>query len=147
MRKILLGAFIGATAYAMTLAASAQAATTYKVVVVTATQHTDTGVAYSAGQTVTVTATGTAAWGSEGVGKKGLFSGPAGNTHSTIPTYIEPNCPFMSLIGQIGSSGPYHCLGAKASFVAEGDGDLLLVPNDGNLTDNAGAYEALIALP
>jgi hypothetical protein len=147
MRKILSAAFIGATAYAMALAASAQAATTYTVVVVPATQRTNTGVAYSAGQTVTVTATGTAAWGSDGVGKKDLFSGPAGNIHSTIPTYIDPSCPFMSLIGQIGSNGPYHCLGAKASFVADGDGDLLLVANDGNLTDNAGAYEALIAAP
>lgn len=121
----------------------------------TSASGVDTGVSFTAGQTVTVkaqgyiTVTGTQPEPAkpQEEGSEGYFSpdgalGPDGSG-------VDPDCQLGQLIGTISGTGVWHCLGKKASFVADGDGDLVLAINDwpSGYDDNIGNFEALILAP
>jgi hypothetical protein len=121
----------------------------------TSASGVDTGVSFNAGQTVTVKAQGYITVTStqpeplkpQQDGSEGYFSpdgalGPDGSG-------TAPDCQLGQLIGTIAGTGVWHCLGKSASFVADGDGDLVLAVNDwpSGYSDNIGDFDALILAP
>ncbi|HEY3637176.1 MAG TPA: LecA/PA-IL family lectin [Rhizomicrobium sp.] len=115
----------------------------------------DSGVSFNAGQTVSVKAQGLITVTSvqpepakpQADGSEGYFTpdgalGPDGSG-------TAPDCQLGQLIGTISGTGVWHCLGKKASFVADGTGDLILAINDwpGNYSDNLGDFDVLIEAP
>ena len=105
---------------------------------------TDTGLFVTQGQSITVTATGTMNWFTGGCNGRCL-STPAG-----IP------CPgggqrrlgltCLSLIGKIGRGKPFE-VGALVTFTAPSDGEFFLGPNDDNVSDNTGNWQATVSSP
>jgi hypothetical protein len=115
----------------------------------------DTGLSFVTGHKVEVKAGGyisVAGTQPEGLkpqpaGSEGYFS-PAGAL-GTSSAATATDCQLGSLIGTIAGTGVWHCLGRSASFVADGDGDLVLAVNDwtGGYANNLGAFDALVLKP
>jgi hypothetical protein len=144
----LLGAFALAGAG---LASSTARATTSTTVSIPATQaFTDTGVALSAGQTVSITVTGRPSWGG------GLHAGPKGIAFSqgscpvaqyTYPTpFTAPGQACYSAIGQLGGTSIVFEVGKTFSMTTPVDGELMLGYNDNFYGDNSGHFEATITV-
>jgi hypothetical protein len=138
-------------------AGTASAKALYYITEVSSTAATgvDTGVSFTAGQTVTVKAAGYITVTStqpeparpQVNGSEGYFS-PAGALGDSSSA-TAPDCQLGELIGTIAGTGVWHCLSKSASFVADGNGDLVLAVNDwvNGYSDNLGAFDALILAP
>ncbi len=106
---------------------------------------TDTGIALSAGDIVTITASGTWCWAG------GSCVGPDGDNRDRFDTWV-PSAPADSLIGFIGGSMPTSPfsggfgVGSSITFVAAISGELWLGINDdyvsGGVGDNSGFLTA-----
>jgi hypothetical protein len=153
--KLIVG--LACAAVVCTSAGVASAKSQYYITSVPSTSATgvDTGVSFSAGQTVSVKAQGYITVTStqpepakpQAEGSEGYFSpdgalGPNGSA-------TDPDCQLGQLIGTIAGTGVWHCLGKKASFVADGSGDLFLAVNDwpGSYSDNLGDFDVLTLAP
>jgi hypothetical protein len=100
---------------------------------------TNTGLVVRRGQRLRITATGSVSLGA------GRASTPAG-----IPTLpdrdkLMRNEPTGGIIAVIGDDNDdFIFIGRNRDFIAQRDGVLFLGVNEGNLTDNTGAYDAVI---
>ena len=101
-----------------------------------------TGVTLTAGQPVTITASGT--WSDAGVmlTAAGHPSVTVAGTNSPYPA----GAPLLSLIGRIGPGGAPFLIGASSSFTPAASGVLYLAPQDNwyTLWDNAGSLSVSI---
>ncbi|MFV8749623.1 hypothetical protein ACNOYE_03615 [Nannocystaceae bacterium ST9] len=104
----------------------------------------DTGIAVTAGQTLTI-----------GCGPDaGLISWTGPNEGKTCAgegfeweLSLVPSCPVWSLVAKVGVDGPPQCVGMAGSFVAQGAGPLFLAYNDGDTTsDNQGSWNVDVDL-
>jgi hypothetical protein len=101
-----------------------------------------TGVTMTAGQTVSVTASGTWTSGS-------AFTADGDPT----TTVTGDNCPLsgahlMALVGRIGPNGTPFLVGQQVTFTAPASGELYLAPNDNwyTLWDNSGAVSVAVCV-
>lgn len=115
-------------------------------------QWTDTGIDVAAGQSVSVSASGSIYIGAlsapftqydyetpsgSGLAESGACADLAGGSNGTALAWPLNGVPCWSLIGSIGSPGsnPFE-VGAMATFAAPVAGRLYLEPNDNYLPDN-----------
>ncbi len=156
--KLTVGlACAGLVCASLSVGSTANAKAQYYITVVPATSASgvDTGVSFTAGQTVAVRAQGYISVTStqpepfrpQEEGSLGYFSpdgalGPDGSL-------TDPNCQLGQLIGMIAGTGTWHCLGRSANFVADGDGDLVVAVNDWTTgySDNLGDFDVLTLAP
>ena len=119
-------------------------ATTVTVAVNGVPAWTDTGIALTAGESVSISASGTIYIGNSSVANGGVET-PDGaacsDLGSELLSFPLPSAPCWSLIGKIGA-GPAFFVGSSASFSSSGSGELFLGPNDDNLGDNTGNWTA-----
>jgi hypothetical protein len=101
-----------------------------------------TGVTVTAGQKVSVTASGT--W----------TSGSAFTADGDPATVVDgPNCPLpgahlMALVGRIGTTGTPLLIGQQTTFTASASGELYLAPKDNwyALWDNSGSLSVAVCV-
>lgn len=101
---------------------------------------TATGIVVTAGDRITVAATGTIFIAGSDPGKS-----PAGDT-SIVPcpySVLAPSQPCWSLIGRIGDGNPFG-IGTAASIVADASGPLWFGVNDEEFGDNSGTWTATV---
>jgi hypothetical protein len=127
------------------------AATPSPIVPVSLTKAwTDTGFAVTAGESITITATGSMNNG-QCAGTECTYT-PAGRTSSSTCTgiaggpFTAPNLNCWSLIGKIGSSGTPFEVGTSLQTTASTGGELFLGVNDNDFGDNSGSWTATITL-
>lgn len=108
----------------------------------TASTWVDTGLSFTAGQTLTITATGTVYFRAHNQlpahpsGHKACF-GP--------PTFTAPGLRCYSLIGEIGTNGTPFEVGLSYSAPAPASGELFLNDNDNeNAGNNSGDWTVVI---
>jgi hypothetical protein len=102
---------------------------------------TDTGISLSAGETVTITATGTLY-----VGYTDPGTAPIGKpTQTSGYTMIAPNITPYCLLARIGAYPPGR-VGAVARFTAKVSGELTLGLNDDYFGDNSGSWTATVSV-
>jgi hypothetical protein len=125
----------------------------YMTVVDATSTGTDTGVAFTAGQTVSVKAAGYVSGGDDPPQTLCTATNPSLDCWATpsgfgsVPDDFDPDCLAGNLLGTIAGSGVYHCLGPSAKFTADATGDLVLLINDDVYADNSGAFVVLIQAP
>jgi hypothetical protein len=122
--------------------------TTSKSLAVPATQpYTDTGIDVSAGQKVTVTASGT------------IHHAPGAQATATPDGAPDPNlrqfnvqvngkpldANHAALIGKIGDGTPF-LVGSHKTFTADHAGRLFLGINDGGVDNNSGSFQATVSV-
>ena len=107
---------------------------------------TDTGVDLSAGETVSVNASGSVSFS-----RGGQAIGPQGDQPSCA-VFRKPRVPYVardlrchSLIGRIGSPGTFFEVGSSTQFRAPVGGRLYLGVNDNFFPDNSGNWTAVIS--
>jgi hypothetical protein len=142
------------TAATLAFALSSATATTETTVEVPAKEKwTDTGIALTNGEKVTISASGTASWGG------GKFTGPVGRrfmqnncgevayeTSGTEP-FTGPGVNCYAMLFRIGTSGVPFPTGTKITFTAPVAGELYLGMNDTHFGDNVGSWSATISTP
>lgn len=100
---------------------------------------TNTGLVVRRGQRIRVTAMGQVSLGN------GRFSTPAGVTSIPDRDKLMQDEATGALIAVIGDdNNDFIFIGRTRDFIAQRDGVLFLGVNEGNLTDNTGAYDAVI---
>jgi hypothetical protein len=100
---------------------------------------TNTGLVVRRGQRLRISATGRVTLGA------GRFSTPAGIATLPDKDKLMRNEATGGLIAVIGDDNDeFVFIGTRREFVATRDGVLFLGVNEGNLTDNTGAYDAVI---
>jgi hypothetical protein len=103
---------------------------------------TDTGIDVTAGQTISVTASGSI---NATVGPGNSFS-PAGKTGCVAgESKVAPGLPCFSLVARIGNGVPLE-VGTGYQWVAPTSGRLGLGVNDDYFLDNSGNWSATIAV-
>jgi len=113
---------------------------TTSVDVIAKRDWTSTGMIVRRGDRVRITATGTVTLDPT----TGQTSGPDG-IDQPDPKKLMQDRPTGSLIAVIGADNDdFIFIGSSAEFVAARDGLLFLSVNEGNLSDNSGAYKAAI---
>jgi len=124
-------------------------ATTTTVAVPANTLWTQTGIILTAGETVSVTATGTVAtggmipgWGQNSPDGQPLPQCAVGRT-SPFPA---PQLRCYSLMGEITSSGIPFEVGSSVIFPVLTSGELYLGMNDNVLGDNSGSWTAMVTV-
>ena len=105
---------------------------------------TDTEITVTAGQPLTITASGVVKF----INKHGYPQGPAGDADclKEKPGPFEaPNLPCFSLIGKIGVTGtPFEVGASYISAASPAGGELFLAPNDDKYPDNGGSWVAIL---
>ncbi|MBV9211071.1 MAG: hypothetical protein JOZ52_10600 [Acidobacteria bacterium] len=100
---------------------------------------TNTGLVVRRGQRIRITAMGQVSLGN------GRFSTPAGVTSIPDKDKLMQDEATGALIAVIGDdNNDFIFIGRTRDFIAQRDGVLFLGVNEGNLTDNTGAYDAVI---
>jgi hypothetical protein len=100
---------------------------------------TNSGLVVRRGQRIRISARGSVMLGG------GRISTPVGLTGVQDTGKLMPAYPTGSLIAVIGDDNDdFISVGARREFVAQRDGVLFLGINEGNLSDNTGAYDAVI---
>ena len=100
---------------------------------------TNSGLVVRKGQRLRITASGRVSLG------KGRFSTPVGLATITDNDKLMRNEPTGALIAVIGDDNDdFILIGPRRDFVAQRDGVLFLGVNEGDLTDNTGAYDIVI---
>ena len=108
--------------------------------------YTDTGLQITAGQALTITATGTLNWATNGCASGATcIATPAGQSCPDTG-FAAQGLPCWSLIGEIGQNGTAFEVGASLSFIARTSGELFLGVNDNFYPDNSGTWTATIAI-
>ncbi|MBD3308776.1 hypothetical protein GF339_20385 [candidate division KSB3 bacterium] len=115
--------------------------TTYTVTVPGNAAWTDTTIAVTVGQVVSVLADGTVTYDEEG-----NTCGPAGADWTDTQDQQDPlwESPHAGLIGKIGEAGTPFFLGAEATFTVDTDGVLLLGINDFWFQANTGEFTVTV---
>jgi hypothetical protein len=98
---------------------------------------TFTGILLSAGDRVTITATGTV---NTLPPDSGNNASPNGNPANCTPGCQLPSARFGALIGKIGASGPWFFIGSNRVFTADRSGILILGVNDTIHDNNTGSF-------
>jgi hypothetical protein len=116
-------------------------------------EFTDTGVLLTAGESVSVSATGAVQIRSGGTSETPAGEGTVSadgtvcsSTGTSGPVFPLPNQACWSLIGQVGS-GVIFEVGTHLSFTAPNSGEFYLGINDNVLGDNSGSWSATITVP
>jgi len=131
---------------------SAQASSTVSVPA-SAADGISTGIYVTVGDTVTITATGTAGYGYEGAAPCAGYPSTEPNGSRFLGSYNcgpkdDPNALLPGdiglLIGKIGSGSWFNADGI--TFRASATGDLYLAYNDDIWSDNTGSYSASIMI-
>jgi sRNA-binding regulator protein Hfq len=105
----------------------------------TANGWTNSGLVVRRGQRIRVSASGRVTLGA------GRVSTPTGIPAITDNDKLMRSSPTGGLIAVIGDDNDdFIFIGARREFVAQRDGVLFLGVNEGNLTDNSGAYDVII---
>jgi hypothetical protein len=100
---------------------------------------TNTGLVVRRGQRLRITASGRASLGNN------RFATPDGLPNVPDREKLMRNQPTGGLIGVIGDDNDdFIFVGGKRDFVAQRDGVLFLGVNEGNLSDNSGAFDVII---
>ena len=100
---------------------------------------TNSGLVVKRGQRIHVTASGRITIGG------GRTSTPTGLPTLADRDKLMRNDPTGGLIAVIGDdNAEFIFIGSNREFIAQRDGVLFLGVNEGNLTDNSGAYDAVI---
>ena len=100
---------------------------------------TNTGLVVRRGQRLRITASGRANLGNN------RFATPDGLPNVPDRDKLMRNQPTGGLIGVIGDDNDdFIFVGGKRDFVAQRDGVLFLGVNEGNLSDNSGAFDVII---
>ena len=113
---------------------------------------TDTGLSVTAGERLTITATGELDWNTNNTcpSDKTCTNGPDGSDPG-VPcggtTVTAPNLPCFSLIGRIGNNGTPFAVGASFSLPsAPASGELYLGVNDNYFGDNTLGWTAQVSI-
>lgn len=105
----------------------------------TANGWTNSGFVATKGQRIRISARGSITLGG------GRVSTPVGLTGVQDTGKLMPAYPTGALIAVIGDDNDdFISIGARREFIAQRDGVLFLGINEGNLSDNTGAYDVLI---
>jgi hypothetical protein len=105
----------------------------------TANGWTNSGFVATKGQRIRITARGSITLGG------GRVSTPIGLTGVQDNGKLMPAYPTGALIAVIGDDNDdFISIGARREFIAQRDGVLFLGINEGNLSDNTGAYDVVI---
>jgi hypothetical protein len=105
----------------------------------TANGWTNSGFVATRGQRIRITARGSITLGG------GRISTPIGLTGVQDNGKLMPAYPTGALIAVIGDDNDdFISIGARREFIAQRDGVLFLGINEGNLSDNTGAYDVVI---
>jgi hypothetical protein len=115
---------------------------------------TDTLLSVSAGQQVSITASGTIKWGGNASDPGGGTATPDGfpwsacvDFNNTIAQFTAPNLACWSLIGKIGVNGtPFEVGSSLNNYTVPTSGELYLGINDDVYTDNSGSWTANITV-
>jgi hypothetical protein len=115
-------------------------------------EWTDTGIALTAGEKVTITAEGlityfppkTVSPLGKAFGASGTECGKFSYPKSSFPA---PGVNCWSMLFRIGTPGVPFPTGKKISFTSPQAGELFLGVNDNNLSDNSGSWTAKITTP
>jgi hypothetical protein len=114
---------------------------------------TDTGLRLSAGDHVTVSASGLVTLTTDGHMPPMSPAGFPPNCTAastvygqTVVPFVAPQLPCWSLIGRIGTDGPIFEVGTQAFFRVQASGELFLGVNDNFFGDNSGSWTATITL-
>jgi hypothetical protein len=100
---------------------------------------TNSGLVVRKGQRLRITASGRVSLG------RGRFSTPVGLATISDNEKLMRNEPTGALIAVIGDDNDdFLLIGPRRDFVAQRDGVLFLGVNEGDLTDNTGAYDIVI---
>ena len=100
---------------------------------------TNSGLVVRRGQRIRISARGSVMLGG------GRVSTPVGLTGVQDSGKLMPAYPTGSLIAVIGDDNDdFISVGARREFISQRDGVLFLGINEGNLSDNTGAYDAVI---
>jgi hypothetical protein len=105
----------------------------------------DSNVALTAGETVTITASGTFNSGLCAATLPHCNTSPSGDPWATCsnvppPAFIAPGLPCYSLVGKIGATGTPFEVGTSLQFTAATAGELYLSVNDNYFPDNSGSW-------
>jgi uncharacterized caspase-like protein len=99
----------------------------------------DSGLMVRRGQRLRISASGRVSLGN------GNFSPPTGLTRISDRTKLMLNQPTGALIAVIGDDNDdFIFIGISSDFIAQRDGRLFLGVNEGNLSDNSGAYDVVV---
>jgi len=133
----------------LTVGFSQASATSETTVAVQPTEPwTDTGIALSSGQHVTITASGQLNYfGGESVNAVGYkFSqhNCGKFAYQNTPAFTDPGVNCWAMVMRIGTSGPVFPTGNKITLVAPVAGELYLGVNDDFYSDNSGGWTAKI---
>jgi hypothetical protein len=105
----------------------------------TANGWTNSGFVATKGQRIRISARGSVTLGG------GRVSTPVGLTGAQDNGKLMPAYPTGSLIAVIGDDNDdFISIGARREFIAQRDGVVFLGINEGNLSDNTGAYDVVI---
>ncbi len=114
-------------------------------------QYTDTNVDLTAGEPISITATGSLDHSVDHMCASGsCVTTPAGEPASycsSLTGFPAPELPCWSLIGKIGPNGSPFEVGTALQFTAATAGTLYLGINDNFLADNTGSWVAIITNP
>jgi hypothetical protein len=102
---------------------------------------TITGILLSAGDRVTITASGIVNTLPPGTGNEAT---PNGNPFPCVAGCEIPSAHFGALIGRIGATGPWFLVGANRIFTADRSGILILAVNDTIHNDNTGSFSVTV---
>jgi len=115
-------------------------------------EFTDTGIFLTAGEAVTIEASGKinvcggpSACNVGPVGAK--FTSKNCGKDAYTETFKEPGLNCWAMVFKVGSSGVPFPTGTKLTFTSPVSGELFLGPNDGNYADNSGAWSANVTTP
>lgn len=133
--------------------ASASATTETTVAVQANKQWTDSGIALTAGEKVTIAAEGKISYGSNSTDK----TGPPGakftvkncgkDSYPSNSAMTAPGVNCWSLLFRVGNTGIAFPTGSKITFISPVAGELELGINDNVFFDNSGSFTAKITTP
>lgn len=104
----------------------------------------DSNVTVSAGQVVSIRATGTInTWGGNDIS----FNNPNGQVENIC---VDPKCPLLNvgygtLVGRVEDSQPFQ-VGETTKFTAPNSGRLFFTVNDWECTDNSGEFDLAVTI-
>lgn len=104
----------------------------------------ESNVIVSAGQVVSITATGTInTWGGNSIS----FNNPNGQAENIC---VDPKCPLLNvgygtLVGRVEDSQPFQ-VGETTEFTALNSGRLFFTVNDWECADNSGEFDLVITI-
>jgi len=102
---------------------------------------TITGILLSAGDRVTITASGIVTTLPTAPGSNAT---PDGNPSPCTPGCELPSAHFGALIGRIGATGPWFLIGSNRGFTSDRPGVLILAVNDTVHNDNTGSFSVTV---